>query len=208
MVERGDVTGDRQHRVGQPEVVGRHVGQALDLAHDVVAEVADDAAVERRELVDVRRAVAREQRLERGERARSVGTPGGGVPSNSTARPRATSVSAGSRPRNENRPHRSACSTDSRRNPGGSSRPRPELHERRDRRLEVGEHLAPHGTTVWSRASATNSSRDGRRRHGRVNGAGRGAAAEGAEEAAALAGVARAPALLLDDEEQASPSQS
>ena len=68
MVERGDVTGDRQHRVGQPEVVVRHVGQALDLAHDVVAEVADDATVERRQLGELRRAVRREQRLERGER--------------------------------------------------------------------------------------------------------------------------------------------
>ena len=47
VIERGDVPGDRQHRVGKPEVVGRHVGESLDLAHDVVAEIADDTTVER-----------------------------------------------------------------------------------------------------------------------------------------------------------------
>ena len=35
---------------GWPEVVGGDVGQALDLAHHVVAEVADQAAVQRRQL--------------------------------------------------------------------------------------------------------------------------------------------------------------
>ena len=42
------------------------------------------------------------------------------APWNSTERPRTTIVSAGSLPRNVNRPHRSACSTDSRRKPDGS----------------------------------------------------------------------------------------
>ena len=50
VVERGHVTGQRQNRVGNALVVGRDVGQVLDLADDVVAEVADDAAVERWEL--------------------------------------------------------------------------------------------------------------------------------------------------------------
>ena len=35
---------------GKPEIVVRNVGQPLDLAHGVVADPADDAAVERREL--------------------------------------------------------------------------------------------------------------------------------------------------------------
>ena len=69
VVERGDVPGEREHRVGPAERVVRHVREPLDLAHDVVAEVADDATVERRQLGEARRAVAREQRLERGERA-------------------------------------------------------------------------------------------------------------------------------------------
>jgi hypothetical protein len=47
--------------------------------------------------------------------------PSGGVPPNhSILLPRATNVRAGSRPMNENRPHRSACSTDSSRKPSRS----------------------------------------------------------------------------------------
>ena len=68
MVERGDVAGDREHRVGQAEIVGRHVGEPLDLAHDVVPEVADDTTVERRQVVELRGAVGGEQGFERGER--------------------------------------------------------------------------------------------------------------------------------------------
>ena len=65
---------------GQPTGIGRHVGQALHLAHDVVAEVADDAAVERRERVELRRPVVREQRLDRGERAGVGGDAVGDLP--------------------------------------------------------------------------------------------------------------------------------
>ena len=72
------------HRVGPADRVGRDVGEALDLAHDVVAEVADDATVERRQLVELRRTVVREQRLDRRERAGVGGHAGGDV----TGRPR------------------------------------------------------------------------------------------------------------------------
>src|SRR4051812_10582630 len=132
----------------------------------------------------------------------------GNMPSNSTDRPRATRVSAGSRPRNEKRPHRSACSTDSRRNAGGSASPPPASFTNAD--TGGGGRGAPPrhtGTTVWSRASATNSSRDNPAaltdppRAG-SDGAGGGPAPEGPEEAAALAGVARAAPLLLDREEE------
>ena len=69
VVERGDVTGQRQHRVGPALRVRRDVRQVLDLAHDVVPEVADDAAVERWQLSEARRAVPAQQRLDRRERA-------------------------------------------------------------------------------------------------------------------------------------------
>ena len=168
VVERGDVPGERQHRVGQAEVVGRHVGQALDLAHDVVAEVADDAAVERRELGE---ASARGTRASSASSAASApwsaGTPGGGVAGRTRrARPRTTSVSAGSRPRNENRPQRSACSTDSSRNPADRLAAPDELHERRDGRLEVGEDLAPdrHDGVLAGERDGTRRATAGRRR--------------------------------------------
>ena len=91
----------------------------------------------------------------------SVGTPGGGGRSNSTRGPRATSVSAGSRPRNENRPHRSACSTDSSRKADGSVSAAPASFTNAETGVSRSASTSRHtGTTVWSRASATNSSRD------------------------------------------------
>ena len=48
VVEGGQLADHAQHGVGLAEIVGRHVGQVLDLPHDVVAEVADQAAVQRR----------------------------------------------------------------------------------------------------------------------------------------------------------------
>ena len=50
VVERGDVTGECEHGVGPAHRVVRHVRQVLDLAHDVVAEVPHDAAVQRRQV--------------------------------------------------------------------------------------------------------------------------------------------------------------
>src|SRR4051812_15174927 len=138
--------------------------------------------------------------------------PDGSVPSNSTDRPCATSVSAGSRPRNEKRPHRSACSTDSSRNAGGSSSPAPASFTNADTGVSRSANTTRHtGTTVWSRASATNSSRDNPTPlmccspiapPAASDRAGGGPAAEGPEEAAALAGVTSAPPFLLHDEEQ------
>ena len=48
VVEGHERTDDAHHGVGQAELVGGHVVQPFDLAHDVVAEVADDAALQRR----------------------------------------------------------------------------------------------------------------------------------------------------------------
>ena len=53
VVERRQLADHVLDRIGQVLVVGRNVGQLLDLAHHVVAEVADQAAVQGRErLVD------------------------------------------------------------------------------------------------------------------------------------------------------------
>ncbi len=48
VVERGDVPGERQHRIGPADRIGGPVRKVLDLAHHVVAEVADDSPVKRR----------------------------------------------------------------------------------------------------------------------------------------------------------------
>src|SRR3954464_2950867 len=137
---------------------------------------------------------------------RSEGMPGGGVPSNSTWEPRAISVSAGSRPRNEKRPHRSACSTDSRRNAGGSVSPAPASFTNAETGVSRSASTSRHtGTTVWSRASATNSSRESPAALIVVwssHRAGRGPAAERPEEAGALARVTGAPPFLLHHEQQ------
>src|SRR5436305_14212155 len=63
----GDVADERHHGVGNSEIVGRRIWQTLDFAHDVVAEVPDNATVQRRQLRDDRRAVAIEDAFENGE---------------------------------------------------------------------------------------------------------------------------------------------
>ena len=165
MVERGHVTGHRQHRVGHAEVVGRHVGQALDLAHDVVAEVADDAAVERRELGDASAPGRRASSASSAASApRSVGTPGGGVPVEldpltvrdqrergvaTEEREPAPPLGVLDRLEQEGRRIGSAAPASFTNAETGVSRS-----------ASTSRHT---GTTVWSRASATNSSRDGPR---------------------------------------------
>ena len=48
VVERRQLADDGQDSIGMASIVVGDVGQALDLAHDVVAEVADQTAVQRR----------------------------------------------------------------------------------------------------------------------------------------------------------------
>src|SRR5262245_59114712 len=138
----------------------------------------------------------------------SEGMPGGTAPANCTDRPCTTIVSAGSLPRNVNRPHRSACSTDSSRKPDGSSGAEPTSFTNADTGVSRSARTSRHtGTTVCSRASARKSSRDGCTEPTAIS-APRSYAArccartEAAEEARVLAGVTRAAPLLFDDEEQ------
>ena len=81
MVVGGQLADHRHHRVGVAQVVGRHVGQVLDLAHDVVAEVAHDPAVQRREVVEGRGPPRAEDGLDGGEDALvERARPSGSVP--------------------------------------------------------------------------------------------------------------------------------
>jgi hypothetical protein len=65
VIERGERSDHAHHRVGQAVIVRRHVGQVLDLADHVVAEIPHDAAVERGELGEGRGGVHAEQCVDR-----------------------------------------------------------------------------------------------------------------------------------------------
>src|SRR5687767_13670201 len=106
--------------------------------------------------------------------------------STSTVPPRLVKVTDGRRPTNDHRPQRSACSTDSNRKPGSSPTMRRNAATGVVRSARTSRQT---GTTVWSRASARNSSRLGR-------------STECAMEAAVIAGVAGAAALLLHHEQE------
>src|SRR5256885_6915442 len=121
----------------------------------------------------------------------SSGTEGGRVPVTSRRRPRATTVADGSRPMNDHRLQRSPCSTDSNRNPGRSSTHRVKAATGVTRSATTSSHT---GTTEWSAASLRKSSLLGLSIEP--------GPADRPVEAAVLAGVAGAPALLVDDEEQ------
>src|SRR4051794_16016672 len=122
---------------------------------------------------------------------RSSGTDGGTVPSSSRRPPRATIVADGSRPTNENRLHRSPCSTDSSRKPGRAPTHRAKAATGVMRSEMTSSHT---GTTVWSAASLRKSSLLGFSIEL--------GAAERAEEAGVVTGVARSLAVLHHDEQQ------
>ena len=69
MVVDGQLADHRDDRVGVTEIVAGDVGQAFDLAHHVVPEVADQATVKGWEIVELGRPVVREQSFERLEHA-------------------------------------------------------------------------------------------------------------------------------------------
>ena len=162
VVERGDLAGERAHRVGKPEIVVRNVGKPFDLAHGVVAHPADDAAVERREHV-LRRARGTASAARRARRAfpRRTGCPAGGVAADPLELPAAGDERErrDRGPRNEKRPHRSACSTDSSRKPSRSPTSFTNAESGVSRSASTSRHT---GTTVYSRACSANVSKLGR----------------------------------------------
>src|SRR5437867_4580384 len=116
---------------------------------------------------------------------RSRGTEGGRSPAMSRRPSRATSTADGSRPTNEKRPQRPPCSTVSSRKPA----PWPtSLQKAATGVSRSASRSRQTGTTVWSRASDRKSSLLG-------------LSTERPVEAAVLAGVAGAPALLLHEHE-------
>ena len=150
---------------GVAEVVGGHVGQALDLAHDVVAEVADEPAVQRRQLGQRRRAVGASSRLDRGEHAlvererRRQGAP------STVMLPVARDERGRGPPADEREPAPAlACSTDSSRKPGSSPTSRQKaatgVSGRRAARATPGRRCG-RAASAWN--SAAGSGRDSRR---------------------------------------------
>ena len=69
MVEDRQLADHPQNGVGITLVVGGHIRETLDLAHDVVADIAGHAPVERRQLRQRRRPVHREQPFQGHEQA-------------------------------------------------------------------------------------------------------------------------------------------
>ena len=103
MVERAQLADHRQNGVGIAVIVERGVREVLDLAHDVVAEVADEPAVQRGKVVEHRRPVGGEQRLDGGQHPSPchwAATSGGSTrpPRTETWPSRPTSVRQGTAP--------------------------------------------------------------------------------------------------------------
>ncbi len=130
-----------QHRVRVAEVVRGHVGQVLDLAHDVVPEVPEHTAVQRGQVLQRRRPPGGQQHLQCGEDAlveRDARRQGAGHLDGATAGgQRGDGVAPDERP-----PAPALAVLD-----GLEQEPRlvaDQTGERRDRGGEVAQHLAPH----------------------------------------------------------------
>jgi hypothetical protein len=65
----------QEREIGQSDVVGRRIREALELAHAVVADVADGAAVEAREVPELGGAAGREEAAHVGQRRLAVARP-------------------------------------------------------------------------------------------------------------------------------------
>ena len=173
------------------------VGQVLDLAHDVVAEVADEPAVQRRQLGQRRRPVDGEQGLDGGQDAAGRG----GTERRDVAvdlDPAAAGDERGRRRPADERPAAPALAVlDRLEQEARAPSPAAQPAEGGDRRDQVGEQLAPHGHdgVVAGQGAELVPARA-------EHGVQPPPAAEGPEEAGALAGVAGAPPLLLDHEQQ------
>ena len=102
MVERGDLADDAEGGVGVPKVVGRRVGQVLDLAHHVVTQVSHHPAVQGRQVGQRRGPMLGRERARAWpapRRRRVCGTASG--PSVTISRPRPRWWPTAVRPTNE-----------------------------------------------------------------------------------------------------------
>ena len=137
---------DRQDGVGVAEVVGRRRREALDLPHHVVAQVADHAAVQGRQVGQHRRAVDVEQALDGGQHAPVEGDAGrhGAVGLDPAV--------AGHQGERRVAPHEGEPSPRlavlhrlEQEAGGGVGTVAGQLEVGRHRRLQVGDQLPPHG---------------------------------------------------------------
>ena len=144
MVEHGEVGGQQHAQLGQAQVVDGRVGQPLPPADDVVGEVADQAAGQRRQP----RVAGRPAPTSAATVSRSTasGSPLGGHagrrlrPSQTASPSRSVSVARCARRRRSSATRPAApCSADSSRNVPG---PPAELAVDPDRRLAVGQQPA------------------------------------------------------------------
>ena len=145
IVEDDERVGEDEQRIGHVHAARRRRRQALDEARDVVAEVADRAAPELADLRRVDRIRGAEQRLEVGERIRGpagvVPPPvGGPIVHHSVLEP-----PRGSRSGAHERVSRPRLAAGGRRLEKERERSVTDLGERRDRRIRVEQHVAPHG---------------------------------------------------------------
>ena len=119
--------------------------EMLDLAHDVVPEISDNAAVERWQVGDARRAMESEQRLECSERAgvarHRVGKWAFDLDVAAAHDQRALGITPEERESSPTLRVLDRLQEESRRAVGLGA---DELDERRHGGLEVGQHLAPH----------------------------------------------------------------
>ena len=141
VIEGRHLAREAEHRVGKTLIVGWNRREALDLAHRVVAEPPDDATVERGKLGDHRRAVTLEERLERGQAA-GIGRDAIGCGAVDELDPVAAHDERERRVAPEEREPAPTLGVLDRfeQEPFAVAH---QLHERRERRLEIGEHLAP-----------------------------------------------------------------
>ncbi len=142
VIERGDVTGQREDGVGVSQVVGRDVRQALDLPHDVVAEVTDEAAVEGREVGQGRGPVPGEKRFQRGEDPLVARQAGRGRTTGDLHLLTACDECESGIPSDEREPAPVLAVLD--RLEQEALAVADELGERRHGGFEISEHLAPH----------------------------------------------------------------
>ena len=150
---------------GLPRSSGGNVGQMLDLAHDVVAEVADETAVQRRQLGQHRRSVVREHRLDRGEHTAierdAVGQRlidlDSSVPPNERR----------DRPPADERPAPPALVLDRLEQEAGLVAD--DAQEPGDRGRQIAQHLAPHGHHRVIARERVEISPRGLRAHGEVD---------------------------------------
>ena len=141
MIEDGEGADQTHDRVGHAVVVGGNIGQVLDLSHHVVAEEACEATEQRGQILDLGRGVRGEELLESDEHSLIGGKVDAGVAGD---RHPAVAQHEGCHwiTADEGEPAPALTVLDRLEDETGIIAD--ELHESRDRGLQIGQHLGPH----------------------------------------------------------------